>query len=128
MTALVDAFRAVDGDLRLVAMLDSTDWHMEYLRDDLEGTYTADDLDRAYQNLLANQVSSDDFSRVHQTGNLVGQLYYFEKTLSFQFPASRYEGVFVSYDQAEDFPVLEVFEAAQSLPAIGSTSERSDTD
>lgn len=69
---------------------------------------------------MANQVSSADFSRVGPLGDLIGQMYYLDEVVVFQFPSSRYEGLFVSYDQMPSFPFTDAFETAEGLPTLGA--------
>lgn len=118
MSDIVRAFKGIEAELRVVASLGSKTWDIEYIRDDLEETYTDGDFEKAYRDLMANQVSSADFSQVGPMGDLIGQMYYLEEVLVFQFPSSRYEGVFVSFDQAESFPVENVFQVAEELRSL----------
>lgn len=115
MNDIVTAFKGIDAELRVVALLGSKTWEIEYIRDELEETYTDADFEEAYRDLMANQISSADFSQVGPMGDLIGQMYYLEEVIVFQFPSSRYEGVFVSFDQAESFPVGTVFQVAEEL-------------
>lgn len=120
METIVEAFEEVDGDLRVVASLRATSWEIEYVDDELEGVYTESDFETAYQSVMANQISTDDFSNVGPLGEVIGQLYFLEEVIVFQFPSSRYEGVFVSFTQADQFPIYDVFETAEELPTLGT--------
>jgi hypothetical protein len=64
---------------------------------------------------MANQVSSADFSEVGPIGDIIGQMYYLDEVVVFQFPSSRYEGIFLSFDQNNPFPVNDVFDVAEEL-------------
>lgn len=118
MSGLVEAFRGVDADLRIVASLRSTEWEMEFVRADLEGTYDDTDLENAYRSLMAAQVSVDDFGKVGSFGAFEAHQYYFGDIVVFQFPSSRYEAVFVSYDREDPFPVHDVLETAAEVAAL----------
>jgi hypothetical protein len=112
MSTIVDRFGDVDADLRTVVTLGNTSWEVEYMRDDVRAAYEDDDLDAAYRSLMANQTSSDDFDQLIEFGELEAQVYLFEEILAFQFPASRYESLYVSYDRTEPFPVFGVVDVA----------------
>lgn len=120
MQDIVTEFKGIDADLRVVASLRPNNWEIEYLREDLESVYSGDDFEDAYRSLMANQVSAADFSQVGPMGDLVGQMYYLDEVVVFQFPSSRYEGIFVSYDQMSSFPFTEAFDAADRLPTLGT--------
>ena len=124
MTTLVGALRGVEGtSLRTVAALESLDYEMRFVRDDLADAYDQEDLDRAYQSMMANQVSTDDFSRAIETGDIEAQLYFFEKVVVFLFPSSRYDGVFCSFDRTDPFPVQQVIDAAEDA-TVGADDGR----
>lgn len=118
MEDLIRAFREIDDGLRLVVALKSKSWAIEYRRDDLVDEYSAADFEKTYRSHMANQVSSTDMSRVIKGGAFRGQLYLFEGVIVFQFPTSRYEGLYVSYDWYDGFPIQTVFDTATSVPLI----------
>lgn len=126
MGTLTEAFREVSSeDLRIVATLQTVGYEVEYVRGDLEGEYSQDDLDRAYQSLMANRVSSADFAQVGTFGDLDAQVLFFEEIIVFLFPTARYSGVFVSYDRtetADQFPIRDVIAAANDHPDISEGS------
>lgn len=113
MGTLVGALREMEGaPLRTVATLESLDYELQFVRDDVGDELDRANLDHAYQSIMANQVSTDDFRQAVRTGDIEAQLFFFEKVIVFLFPASRYEGVFCSFDRTEPFPVQQVLEAA----------------
>jgi len=112
MEPIVERFHDVDAALRTVVSLGSTSWEFEYIRDDVRAAYTDDDLDAAYRSLMANQASADDFDQLIEFGELEAQVYIFEEIIAFQFPTSRYESLYVSYDREEPFPVFGVVDVA----------------
>lgn len=116
VTDLVEEFERIDGELRIVVTLNATSWEIDYIRDSLRDEYEDGDFERAYRNLMANQVSSEDFSHVGDFGEFVGEVYFFGKIVVFQFPSARYEGMFVSYDWDDSFPVKDVIELAEEIP------------
>lgn len=114
----VEKFRGVDSGLRIIVTFASTDWETEYIRDDLDGTYTEEDFEETYREHVASQVASENLSDTVVGGDFVGEMLLFEDIVVFQFPSSRYEGIFVSYDWTESFPTNAVFEAAEELADI----------
>lgn len=122
MNTLVESFKEISSDkLRIVATLKDVDYEVEYVRSDLKGEYSQDDLNRAYQSMMANQVSSADFAKVGAFGELDSQIFFFEEIIVFLFPISRYAGVFVSYDRTEksdQFPIRDVITTANDYPDI----------
>lgn len=118
MSDLVEAFRRVDADLRILATLRPTSWEVEWTRADLAGAYDESDLEDAYRSLMAAQVSVDDFGKVGSFGAFLAQQYFFEEIVVFQFPSSRYEAVFASYDREDPFPVQEVLETRDEVPIL----------
>lgn len=115
MSGIVDRLRDVDdADARIIAHLDALDFSIEYVRDDLKSEYSGRELDEAYQLIMANQVSGDDFK------DLIGeefeaQTLFFEDTAVLVLPSTRYESVFASFDRHETLPVNELIEAATNI-------------
>jgi hypothetical protein len=118
MVGFVQTFQAIDADLRVIVSLTATSWEIEYLRDSLEGEYTEADFERTYRDHLATQVAADDLSQVIKGGDFIGQQYVFEDVIVFQFPTSRYEGFYVSYDWTDPFPMSDVLHAAEEVSFI----------
>ena len=114
MSQIVDTLRGVDGaTARVIARLDSLDFTIEYVREDLESEYTDRDLEEAYQLLMANQVTGDNFK------DLIGeefqaQTLFFENIVVLVLPSARYEAAFASFDRRDPFPVIDLAEAATS--------------
>jgi len=112
MTQIVETLRGVDGaNARVIAHLDALDFTVEYVRDDLEDRYSDQDLEEAYQLLMANQVTGDNFK------DLIGeefqaQTLFFENVVVLLLPSARYEAVFASFDRREPFPVIDLVETA----------------
>ncbi|WP_336133492.1 hypothetical protein [Natronomonas amylolytica] len=107
----IEAFEAFgDDELRMVSTHDATNYELQYVREDLRDAFTGEELDTAHRNLVANQVSSEDFSQAVDHGRLESQQFFFEDVLAFIFPASRYDGVLVSYDREGSIPVADVVE------------------
>lgn len=117
-TDLVQRFRGVDGELRLVATFDATGWEILYIEDTVEERYRANDLKRAHQDIVANQISSDDLREIGAFGSVTAQVYYFDDAIHFQFPTERYAGVFVSYGRDDPFPVDDVIQIAEQIPPL----------
>lgn len=115
---LVQQFRGVDGELRLLATFDSTSWEILFIDDTLQDRYSMDDLKRAHQDIVANQISSDDLRDVGAFGTVSAQVYYFDEVIHFQIPTDRYEGVFASYNRDDPFPVDAVIQIAEQISQL----------
>lgn len=50
--------------------MDSVDYELEYVHEEVNSGYSRDSLDRAYRSLIANGVSTVDCSRVGSLGDL----------------------------------------------------------
>lgn len=101
---------------RLVARLGSVDYSVQYVRDDVEDRYSDRDLDEAYQLIMANQITGDDFRDLIGRGKYDAQTLFFDDIIVFLFPSERYEAVFASVDYASDFPVTELVERVSDTP------------
>lgn len=119
MSDFVSKLKAFDENLRVLAVLGPKDWEFEYIRDDLQDEYDESVFEGAYRSMMANQVSSDDFGSISGLGDVIGQQYYFDEVVVFQFPFSRYESLFVSYDRTENLSISEVVEIAENSSEIG---------
>lgn len=116
VTQLVNALRDLGGaSLRIVATVDALEYEVVYTREELADAYSREALDRAYQAMMANQVSASDFSQATALGDVEAQLFVFEDVLVFLFPASRYDGVFASFDRDEQFPMFDVVDEAERI-------------
>ncbi|MDF9744489.1 hypothetical protein [Natrinema salsiterrestre] len=123
MSDLVEVFGNIEGaELRVVATLGSLDYEIEFIRDDVDRMYDGGEFDRAHRDLVANQVSADDFKRAVEIGDLECQLLLYEETIVFLFPSSRYEGIFASFDRRKPFPLLEVVDHAGTIPHLSDAA------
>jgi hypothetical protein len=103
---------------RVVADLQSLTWEIEFIRDDVEGSYSEADLDEAYKLIMANHVTGDDFKTLIGEGRFNAQTLFFDDIVGFIFPSKRYEGIFASFDYDESFPVNELVKRG-SEPQVG---------
>jgi hypothetical protein len=109
MSKIGDSIRNLEGYTpRVVADLKSVTWDIEFIRDDVEGSYSDSDLDEAYQLLMATHVSGDDFKTLIGEDRFNAQTLFFDNIVVFFFPSERYEGVFASFDYDDGFPVNEL--------------------
>jgi len=112
---LVATLRGVDGaEARVIASLDSLDFTVEYVREDLESRYSDRDLESAYRLIMANQVTGDEFRE------LIGEAFeaqtlFFESVVVLVLPSARYEAVFASFDREDQFPIADLIDAAGRL-------------
>ncbi|MXR51810.1 hypothetical protein GRX03_09355 [Halovenus sp. WSH3] len=111
MSKTSDAIQHFDGVTpRVVANLSNTSFDIEYVRDDVEGEYSDDEFDEAYQLIMANHVTGEDFKELIGEGEFNAQTLFFDDIIAFFFPSDRYEGIFASFDYDESFPVSEFVE------------------
>lgn len=119
MRAFTDRIDEVsDGNLRMVARLESVDFELEYVRDDLQGKFSAETLEKAYQTVMGNMVSSHDFTQIADGKGLESEVFILETKIVFIFPASRYEGYFVSFDRADSVSILAINDVAREFDRI----------
>ena len=106
MSTIADAILAFDGpEPRVVADLRSVSFELEHVREDLEGQYSDVDLDEAYQLVMSNQITGDDFKHLVGRSEYRAQTLFFDDLAVFLFPSDRYDAVFASFDYDESFPV-----------------------
>jgi len=106
MSPIADAILAFDGPTpRVVADLRGVSFEVEHVREDLEDSYSDADLDEAYQLVMSNQITGDDFKRLVGRSRYAAQTLFFDDLAVFIFPSDRYDAVFASFDYDESFPV-----------------------
>ncbi|WP_372912177.1 hypothetical protein [Salinigranum sp.] len=106
MSNIGDAIRSLEGFTpRIVAQLRSFDYDLEFVRDDVADRYSVEDFDEAYQLIMANQITGDDFRELIGRGAYNAQTLFFDDIIVFLFSSNRYEAMFASFDYEEDFPV-----------------------
>lgn len=114
MSQIVETLRGTDGaDARVIAHLDALDFTVEYIREDIESEYSDQDLEEAYQLLMANQVTGDDFRSLLDE-EFQAQTLFFENVVVLILPSARYEAVFASFDRRDSLPVTDLVEAAST--------------
>ena len=113
MTTVPEALEDVEGTSpRVIARLESLDFEIEYMRDDVEGRYSEAELEEAYRLIMANQITGDDFKELIGKGRYEAQTLFFEDVVVCLFPSERYEAVFASFDYDDDFPVIDLVRRA----------------
>lgn len=108
-----------DATSRVVAELYSLNFEIVHMRDDVEGRYSGADLDEAYQLIMANRVSSDDFKQIVEEAQCKAQALFFETIIAFIFPSDRYQAVFASFDYRVDFPVSKLVQQVSEINSTG---------
>ena len=91
---------------------------MEFIRDDLADTYSRADFEDAYMNIIANQISADDFGHAVGFTNLQCQSFIFDEVIVFLFPSSRYDGVLATFDHEPPFPFHIVMDTANTISSL----------
>lgn len=113
MSKVADVVQSFEGYTpRVVADLKSFTWHIEFIREDVQGTYSEDDLDEAYQLIQANNVAGDEFKQLLGENQFNAQTLFFDDIIVFFLPSDRYMGVFASFDYDGEFPVKELVRRA----------------
>lgn len=102
----------------MVARLESVDFEMEYVRDDLKGKFSEETLEKAYQTVMGNMVSSHDFTQIADGKGLESEVFVLETKIVFIFPASRYEGYFLSFDRDDSLSILAINDVAREFERI----------
>ncbi|WP_281193505.1 hypothetical protein [Halorubrum sp. F4] len=109
MSTIAETILDFDGPTpRVVADLRNINFEIEHVRDDLEEVYSDKDLEQAYQLIMSNQVTGDDFKKLVGRSRYNAQTLFFEDIVVFLFSSDRYEAVFASFDYDGDFPVNEL--------------------
>lgn len=108
-----------DATPRVVADLDSFNFEIRHMRDDVEGRYSDTDLEDAYKLIMATQVSSDDFKRLIEEAQYKAQTLFFDSIIVFILPSDRYQAVFASFDYREDFPVSQLVQQVSETEPTG---------
>lgn len=113
MSGVADALREVDrADARVIAHLQSVDFTLDYVRDDVASEYSDRDLDEAYHLIMGHLVAGDNFRNLIGEDVCHAQALFFDDVVVFVLPSERYEAVFASFDRHESFPTTEVIETA----------------
>ena len=113
MSKIADVVQGFEGYTpRVVADLESFTWHIEFIREDVQGNYSEDDLDEAYQLIQANNVTGDEFKQLIGESQFNAQTLFFDDIIVFFLPSDRYKGVFASFDYDDEFPVKELVRRA----------------
>jgi len=102
------SLRVVTGSEGEEVDLKNVTWEIEFIRDDVEGSYTDAKLDEASQLIMATHVTGDDFKQLIGEGQFNAQTLFFEDIIVFFFTSKRYGGVFASFDYDAGFPVNEL--------------------
>ncbi|CDK38786.1 hypothetical protein [Halorubrum sp. AJ67] len=118
MSPISEAVLAFDGPTpRVVADLRSVSFEVEHVREDVEGVYSDRDLDEAYQLVMSNQITGDDFKELIGESRYNAQTLFFDDVIVFLFPADRYDAIFASFDYDGAFPVNELVDAVAEARA-----------
>jgi len=113
MSGVADALRDVDdADARVVAHLQSVDFTLDYIRDDIASEYSDRDLNEAYHLIMGHLVAGDNFKNLIGQTECHAQTLFFDDIVVFVLPSERYEAVFASFDRHEEFPTTDVIETA----------------
>lgn len=113
MSGVAETIREVDrADARVIAHLESFDFTLDYIRDDIASEYSDRDLDEAYHLIMGHLVAGDNFKNLIGEAACHAQALFFDEVVVLVLPSERYEAVFASFDRHDAFPTNEVIEAA----------------
>lgn len=111
---VADLQSVAEDSLRIVASIDSLDYEIEYIRDDLEGGLSDDQFNKIYQSIVVEGLAGRDIGTVAGVGNQEAQIVLYEDVVLFIFPTEKYESVMVSTDRDGSTPIADVVETASS--------------
>ena len=115
MSPLAEAILEFDGPRpRVVADLRNVAFEIEHVRDDVSELYSDADLEEAYQLIMSNQITGDDFRDLIGESNYTAQTLFFDDVIVFLFPSDRYEATFASFDYDGDFRVNELIDSVSA--------------
>jgi hypothetical protein len=89
----------------VVTDLQSVDFEIRFVREDIRDRYTDVDFEEAYKVIMGHLVASDDFESLIGEQACRVQTLFFTDIIVFIIPSTRHEAVFASFDYDEDFPV-----------------------
>jgi len=118
---LVRALRdEVDDALRSVAVYDEEGYEIEYIREDVEGAYSTDEIEEVYDDLVIQGLSREFLEQLFHAGDLQCSMYGFEEATMFHFTGGEYTGLFVSMDRTAGMDldaIISTCKAAVEAPA-----------
>lgn len=116
MSKTAEAIQNFEGGTpRVVADLQTVDFEIKYMRNDVKSLYTDVELDEAYKLIMGNLITSDDFKSLIGEEKCRAQTLFFDDVLVFIFPSERYQAVFASFDFDEDFPVNQLVQQVSEI-------------
>ncbi|WP_336036895.1 DUF7522 family protein [Halobacterium yunchengense] len=107
----------LSDELRVVGAHDGTDWHVEYMREDVQEDYGADSIDHIAGDLALEVVSSARQETLYELGDLRAQVRLFEDGFVVHVPVEDRSGYLVSMDDGADVRGREVVELVRELDA-----------
>ncbi|QZP37755.1 hypothetical protein [Halobaculum magnesiiphilum] len=119
MSTVSEAIQDFEGATpRVIADLESLDFEIRYMRDDVEDLYTDVELDEAYKLLMGQLVGSDDFKSLIGEQECRLQTLFYENVVVFIFPSDRYEAVLATFDYDGDFPVNQLLQQVSEVTEL----------
>lgn len=85
--------------LRVVAVHRERDYEFQYLRDDVETTYSPEEFSRIFDDLVLEGMEREHFERLFHVGALECGAWGFEEAAIFYFPGEDHSGLVVSVDR-----------------------------
>lgn len=101
--SLADALHERVGDtLRVVGFHEDGAWRIDYMRDDLQGTYETDVIDEIADDLLLNVVANDRQEALYELGDLQATVRLFDDGFIVHVPTGDHAGCLISLDDDAD--------------------------
>lgn len=88
-----------NGSLRAIAEYDKRDYTIHYFRDDIESTYTQDEIEAIINELVMGSLGSEHFESLFKAGEFECSMFGFEDAVMFHFLLSSTKGVFITVDR-----------------------------
>ena len=92
----------VGDSLRCVATYGERDYDLLYIRPDVEASYTSDEMEEVYDDLILQRVGNDFLEHLFNAGSLQCSALGFEEATIFNVVGDGYGGLFVSVDTDAD--------------------------
>ena len=111
MDDTVAAFERVAGAaLRSVVRFESTDFDLHYLRDDVEASYSDQEEQRLYREMVAQNIGDMTLENSLKGGSHECAVHVFTEITVFIFKESKYDGWYISIDRTPSVHADDVIE------------------
>ncbi|WP_232701509.1 DUF7522 family protein [Halobacterium wangiae] len=117
-SSLVDSLHEhVDDSLRIVGYHGGNSWTVDYVREDLQGTYETDVVDEIADDLLLNVVANERQETLYELGDMRATVRLFDQGFVVHVPLGQRDGCLVSVDDDADVRGRELVELVRRVEA-----------